>query len=97
MPILKLNNVVGLQHCNKRKNSVGNNDNSVVRENLFAIADIIATSSIVITELAIIAIFEVFHSCSKGSLINPLKDKISGVEYIEAMTVKATATKKHII
>ena len=95
--MLRVSNVAGLQHCNIRKNSVGKSDKSVVRENLFAIADIPTTSSIVITAFETIATGNDRFSCTIDSDTNPLKDEASGVEYIEAMTVKATATKKHII
>ncbi len=95
--MLKLSNVAGLQHCNIRKKSVGKSDKSVVRENLFAIADTPTTSSIVIIALKTIATGKERCSCKKGSDTNPLKDEVSGVEYIEAMTIKATAAKKHII
>ena len=97
IPMFKLSNVAGLQHCNIRKNRVGKSDNNVVSENLFEIADITATSRIVITPLVAMAAIEEYHALSKGSFTNPLKSENSGVEYIEAMTVKATATKKHII
>lgn len=97
MPILKLSNVAGLQHCSIRKNRVGKNDIRVVSENLFAIAEVTAKRSIEVTPLIAKAEVEVLHSCDTGNSTKPLNDKYSGVEYSEAMTVKATAAKKHII
>ncbi|MBR5240889.1 MAG: hypothetical protein IKW05_03020 [Muribaculaceae bacterium] len=97
IPMFRFSNIAGLQHCNISRKRVGKSDNKVVRENLFAIAETTITSKIVMTPLVIIAGTEEYHSLSNGSFTNPPKVEISGVEYIEAMTVKATATKKHII
>lgn len=95
--MLNESRILGLQHCNKRKNSVGKRESSIVREYLLAMVDMAAVRIVIKQTFTTMALMEEYHSCDSCKSTKLPNGVITGVKYIEAMATRATAANKHII